>query len=315
MAAIVDISGTYLPPTPPRTWNNRYYFVRHGQSKANESGLIVSGIEGLEKRYGLTALGVSQAHQAAKTLKHDMPDNARPLLISSDFSRALETAIILADQLQAGQPTLDQRLRERSFGGLNLGPSQHYKDVWEHDLKSASHRHFDVEPLFSVIARTTGLVLDLEAKFKARDVVLIAHGDVLQVLQTWFLDVDCRHHRYFPHLGTGQARMITQTLEGITSTVRLSELASPLSQVDEPRPRVLNSSMPSTGANSPVVSSSPTPSSTVSHSGSGPALSDIDEQQEDEESGWLPWIILTTAVLAVVVTATMFVRHRSHVRV
>eukprot|EP00045_Choanoeca_perplexa_P016047 m.211552 g.211552 ORF g.211552 m.211552 type:complete len:128 (-) comp17151_c0_seq4:688-1071(-) len=75
MAAIVDISGTYLPPTPPRTWNNRYYFVRHGQSKANESGLIVSGIEGLEKRYGLTALRVSQAHQAAKTLKHEDADD------------------------------------------------------------------------------------------------------------------------------------------------------------------------------------------------------------------------------------------------
>jgi len=107
---------------------------------------------------------------------------------------------------------------------------------------------------------------------------------------------------------------ITQTLEGVTSTVRLSELASPLSQVNEPRPRVLNSSMPSTGANSPAVATSPTPSSSASHGSSAGAqpLTGIDEGSEEEAGGgWLPWLTLT-AVLAVMVSAVLFARRRTH---
>jgi hypothetical protein len=78
-------------------------------------------------------------------------------------------------------------------------------------IEGLLHNLFRVAHIYlicSVIARTTALVLELEAKCVARDVVLIAHGDVLQILQTWFLDVDARHHRHFAHLSTGEARMV-----------------------------------------------------------------------------------------------------------
>jgi broad specificity phosphatase PhoE len=59
-----------------------------------------------------------------------------------------------------------------------------------------------------VVQRTASVVLDLEKQLVDRDIVLVAHGDPLQILQTWFLTVDPRKHRHYPHLNTGEARQV-----------------------------------------------------------------------------------------------------------
>lgn len=118
---------------------------------------------------------------------------------------------------------LETRLRERFFGDLNGGPDTRYRDVWNIDLKDADHTEFHVESANSVLHRTTKLVLELDeilerqqsaqskGSAKTEDscwkCILVAHGDVLQILQTGFLrHPDASRHRNLEHLETASIR-------------------------------------------------------------------------------------------------------------
>lgn len=61
--------------------------------------------------------------------------------------------------------------------------------------------------------RTTDLILDIEQELQTKQhppqsyqVILVAHGDVLQILQTAFLKVDGKVHRSLDHLETATVR-------------------------------------------------------------------------------------------------------------
>ena len=91
---------------------------------------------------------------------------------------------------------VDPRLRERFFGEFNGESDDNYNRVWENDAVSADHTSWDVESVNSVMRRTSHLVLDLESKvLHSNDVskwncLLVAHGDVLQIMQTAFCKID-----------------------------------------------------------------------------------------------------------------------------
>ena len=53
-----------------------------------------------------------------------------------------------------------------------------------------------------MISRTTALVAGLDEEYENRNILLFAHGDVLQILQTAVLKVDGRGHRGLEHLDT-----------------------------------------------------------------------------------------------------------------
>ena len=126
---------------------NTFVLLRHGQSTANATGIIVSKPENGVGAYGLTEKGKAQASQAGQCLasmfavqqqgkgKIEIPagviDGSGPsvppspgstlVFVSSDFARAKETAEIAAAEVGAGggtplPVTIDIRLRERAFG-------------------------------------------------------------------------------------------------------------------------------------------------------------------------------------------------------
>ena len=80
---------------------NEYYALRHGWSKANEAGIIVSRIDsGARLDYGLHATGREQARAAGDAFKAIVGE--RPVaILSSDFSRTFETAQIVAAAVDA----------------------------------------------------------------------------------------------------------------------------------------------------------------------------------------------------------------------
>jgi len=63
--------------------------------------------------------------------------------------------------------------------------------------------------------RTSGLIIDLENELKGAQqpykVVLVAHGDVLQILQTAFLKKSGSVHRSLDHLETASVREMDLT--------------------------------------------------------------------------------------------------------
>ena len=185
---------------------NRFRVMRHGQSKANEAGVIVSTIE-RDRRgdYGLSELGMRQVHAAAEAC--DLP--ADTVICSSDFSRARQTAQIVRACLDAAEVSLAEALRERCFGDLEGTAVANYARVWAGDESASDQGHDGVEPAAAVLDRATALVADLERRYSGRDILLVSHGDTLQILQAGFLRMAPSGHRRLPQLATAEIRRLS----------------------------------------------------------------------------------------------------------
>jgi probable phosphoglycerate mutase len=193
---------------------NNFSVMRHGQSKANVEGIIVSRVENDRSGdYGLTELGRKQALTAAQGC--GLP--AGTLIFSSDFARARQTARIVRDQLGAVNVVLAQALRERCFGAWEGTSTDNYARVWAADEAGTGEagatqpdggQPDGVEPASAVLDRATALVADLERRYSGRDILLVSHGDTLQILQAGFLRMDPSRHRSLPALETAEIRQL-----------------------------------------------------------------------------------------------------------
>lgn len=199
-----------------------YFALRHGQSLANVAGIIMSDPAQACFNYGLSDVGKEQATAAANNVRQvfETNDSYKTLvLLTSDLLRAKETAMIVADKNQdmpihQGQVIVETRLRERWFGGWEGTSDKNYENVWKDDAKDALHQIKGVESVNDVMDRTTRCILEWDERLastysnKRCMVVLAAHGDVLQILQTTFEKMDGRCHRTLPHLETAQLRQL-----------------------------------------------------------------------------------------------------------
>jgi probable phosphoglycerate mutase len=194
---------------------NRYHAMRHGQSRANVAGVIVSGIESDRRGdWGLSELGREQVLAAAR----DCGLPADTLICSSDFSRARQTAEIVRARLGAPPVLVAVALRERWFGDLEGTATGNYAQAWAADEAGAGDTGggdtgggdtgAGVEPAAAVLDRGTALVAELERRYAGRDILLVSHGDTLQILQAGFLRMDPAAHRRLPPLGVAEIRAL-----------------------------------------------------------------------------------------------------------
>ena len=198
-----------MPATSKKSWLNHYFALRHAESTANAQGIILAQPANGTTGYGLTENGQEQI----KALDHRVYssiglDPSKTICYSSDFKRAFETADIFCMKLNLNDPTVDIRLRERDFGELEFESNKRYKEVWAFDKNSMDHNEFGCESLQSVSDRIRALLLDLESKFKDKQIVLCSHGDTLQITQCIFAGVMPTGHRSLPHLGNAELRLL-----------------------------------------------------------------------------------------------------------
>ena len=222
----------------------RYFLLRHGRSLANEAAVISSDPELATREHGLSELGRQQAADAGREVvmraRERVEDGSeggsdggseggsasratRVAIFSSDFVRAKETADAVhaacVENAVAVWPTegpcVDVALRERWFGEWDGGSDTNYERVWIDDAHDPSHTRHGVESVESVVNRT-GDLLDriesaLEAQLEGEEVmvVVVAHGDVLQILQAAHAEqIDPRLHRSLEHLPTATLRRV-----------------------------------------------------------------------------------------------------------
>jgi probable phosphoglycerate mutase len=184
---------------------NNYRIMRHGQSRANERAIIVSSIAADQRGdFGLTALGRAQALAAADGC--GLP--AGTLVFSSDFARARQTAEIVRARLAAAPAVLEPALRERYFGQLDGGPVSGYPRVWAADVAGAGRGACGAEPADAVFARAAALVEALERRYQDQDILLVSHGDTLQILQAGLAGLGPARHREVPHLEVAEIRQL-----------------------------------------------------------------------------------------------------------
>jgi probable phosphoglycerate mutase len=184
--------------TAPR---NRYFALRHGHSLANARGLIIADERSGHDGFGLTPEGRDQVVASISACGFLGRDT---VIFSSPFLRARESAELARDLLGCASFSLDARLGERSFGILEGASDRHYADVWADDERGVDSPVCGVEPVTSVRKRLVELVQELEGRYSGSRVLLVAHGDPLQILRTVFAGRPTSEHRRQGALDPGQ---------------------------------------------------------------------------------------------------------------
>lgn len=173
-----------------RSLNNHYLLMRHGHSEANLAGRIVStparGVGGC----GLSARGRDQLVEVLAGWRWARPQR----VVHSDFLRTTETAERIARHFGLGLEA-DTRLRERHFGDLEGEGDARYAEVWARDSRDSAHRYAGVESVVEVAARMMAVIEELERAHTGETLLLVSHGDPLQILLTALEGRDLARHR------------------------------------------------------------------------------------------------------------------------
>lgn len=204
----IDYTATMNTSFRKSDLKNNWYCLRHGESTANVDGLIASNPTTATKGFGLTPSGRQQVYD---TMKRQPLLDAGTLVISSDFLRARQTAEITLECLQCQSSLItDHRLRERGFGDWEGTSSDNYSIVWQQDSLDAEHNEANVESCAQVAHRMSELVTSYDARFNARTLLLVSHGDPLQLLACCFSHRTLTEHRQLKPLLTAELRSFTR---------------------------------------------------------------------------------------------------------
>jgi isoleucyl-tRNA synthetase len=159
------------------TANNRYFILRHGLSEANCEDILSCWPE--KKIIRLTERGREQIEKVAKILK----DKNIQLIFSSDLLRTKETSEIVSKEIKV-PVKFDERLREYNVGIFNGGPHSAFTEF-------IGGSHFNKflrtpkggENLNDIRRRMMNFILELERKYKNKNILIVSHCDPLCVLE------------------------------------------------------------------------------------------------------------------------------------
>ncbi len=155
----------------------RIIAIRHGETAWNVDTRIQGQLD-----IGLNKTGRWQAQRVAQALA-DEPLSA---IYSSDLLRAWDTAMSIS--VATGQAlTTEEGLRERGFGLFEGKTFQEIEGKWPEQalLWRKREPHFAPEGGESLVAfreRITGVVDRLAAQHPGQQIVLVAHGGVMDML-------------------------------------------------------------------------------------------------------------------------------------
>jgi len=186
--------------------NNRYFIIRHGESKANITHILLSHPKEGTVSFGLSLKGKKQVRLSVAKSKKDKILDSDVMIYSSDFLRAKETAEIVKKLLGIKKINFHKKLRERYFGKFDKTSLDNIKIAWAHDEKNPNHKHKGIESPNKVLKRTLAVIAELDKKYKDKKILLVSHGDVLQILHTYFSKKPVSQHRKIPHLETAEIR-------------------------------------------------------------------------------------------------------------
>ncbi len=179
----------------PGAWRNRYLLMRHGHSRANEQNLIISDPRAGLTDYGLSAEGEVQLARLVAGWAWPAPTRIH----HSDFLRTTQTAARVAEHFGLS-PRPEPRLRERHFGDFEARSADRYHEVWALDERDPSHRLHGVEPVIAVAERMRAVIEELERAYADETILVVSHGDPLQILLTALENRPLQRHRDRPPL-------------------------------------------------------------------------------------------------------------------
>jgi len=146
--------------------------VRHGETDWNREGRINGG----QSDTYLNQNGKEQARLSAQILQSEQVD----LIISSDMTRARQTAEIIAEATHA-PILLDSSLKEMNHGAME---GLLYADVNKRygGFLEFPYKELGGESFAEVEERAMGALCDYKKRYFGKNLVIVTHGVVLSVL-------------------------------------------------------------------------------------------------------------------------------------
>lgn len=188
----------------------RIIAVRHGETAWNVDTRIQGHLD-----IALNTTGVLQAGRVAQALA-DEPVDA---IYASDLLRAWQTACAIAHACRC-TPTPERQLRERAFGRFEGKTFAELEQHWPEDSRRWRQRDPDWEPpggesLIALRQRIVGAVTELASRHLGGQIVLVAHGGVMDVLYRLATGQELQAPRTWL-LGNTAINRLLWTPEGLT---------------------------------------------------------------------------------------------------
>ena len=182
--------------------------LRHGPSLANLNKLIVSSLRTDQLiEAGLDPQFIPKLTEQLKVQAGSHALDRQTLIFTSPLKRTRETAQLLKNILNTTEPVISASLIERSFGDFDGGSDENYQKVWNLDLKSDSAESFKVETVAQVQARLISFLSSLDLnKLRGSKIVLVSHGDPINIILAYAKGDDSVNHRSFNNkqIATGE---------------------------------------------------------------------------------------------------------------
>lgn len=153
------------------------YVARHGQTVWNAENRVC-GITDVD----LTAKGKEQA----KYLAQEVGNKGIELIISSPLKRTVETSKIVSDICNIPYE-IDERLIEQNYG-IYEGVDRKNKEFLNNKRCFVS-KYPNGESMMQVAYRIYGLIDEIKCKHKGHNVLLISHGGICRIINTYFHDM------------------------------------------------------------------------------------------------------------------------------
>lgn len=174
--------------------NNRYYFVRHGETHYNAEKIIMGTLQ-----IPLNEKGIEYAYK----LKKDVCEYSIDLIFCSPLLRAIQTLNILDINREI---ITDSRLSERCYGELQGQRKDSYfinypqyenKDI----LRNFYEKPNGGESINQVFERVFDFIHEVERNNNDKNILIVTHNGVLRAVHNYFLDIpiDDVLKMKFPH--------------------------------------------------------------------------------------------------------------------
>lgn len=165
----------------------KIYATRHGQTEWNFFEKIC-GISDIE----LTEKGIEQAGELAEkaAVCGDID-----VIIVSPLKRAVKTAEIIAEKI--GKPIrIDDRLIEWNYGDYE-GKSRFTKNFPNAKMEFGCKMPCGGESLLQLAHRVYSCIDDVRKQYADKNVLLVCHGGVCRVIETYFNDMTTEQFAHF----------------------------------------------------------------------------------------------------------------------
>jgi isoleucyl-tRNA synthetase len=157
---------------------NQYFVMRHGQTEHNLKGLWNYG----DRTDPLTDMGQQQVVNTAKTLQGQKFD----VIITSPFTRAIETAKIMASELGIHESAIvtDDRIGEWNVGAdFDDKPLDDYFAIRNVQADRYGFKTADGESYADIIKRAGTFMYDIEQQYQGKNILIVSHGAVTRGIE------------------------------------------------------------------------------------------------------------------------------------